>query len=85
MIREEFYNLYDKISDALYNFEDYHCSYYCSDEIYNGHSLTFDVHGHSDQGEGHDWVEYWVIDDCGRIHAEGDIYENYEEFLKEWI
>ena len=85
MTQEEFYSLYDKISGALYNFEDYHCSYYCSDEIYNGHSLTFDVHGHSDQGEGHDWVEYWVIDDCGRIHAEGDIYENYEEFLKEWI
>ena len=85
MTQEELYNLYDKISDALYNFEDFHCSDYCSDETYYGHSLTFDVHVHSDQGEGHDWVEYWVIDDCGRIHAEGDIYENYEEFLKEWI
>lgn len=85
MTEEELYNLYDKISDALYEYEDYHCSYYCSGETYNGTSITFEVHGHSDQGDGHDWVEDWRIDECGRIHSEDTIYENYEEFLKEFI
>ena len=85
MTQEEFYNLYNKISDALYEYEDYHCRYYCSDETYYGTSMTFEVHIHSDQGEGYDLVEYWVIDDCGRIHSEDTIYESYEEFLREWI
>ena len=85
MTQKELDNLYDKISDALYNFEDYHCSYYCCNETYNGNSITFEVHGHSDQGDGHDWVEDWSIDECGRIHSEDTIYENYEEFLKEFI
>ena len=85
MTQEEFYNLYNKISDALYEYEDYHCQYYCSDETYRGTSMTFEVHIHSDQGEGYDWVEYWVIEDCGRIHSEDTIYESYEEFLREWI
>ena len=30
---------------------------YCCNETYNGTSITFEVHGHSDQGDGHDWVE----------------------------
>ena len=85
MTQEELYNLYDKISDALYEYEDYHCQYYCSDETYRGTSMTFEVHIHSDQGKGYDWVEDWVIDDCGRIHSEDAIYESYEEFLREWI
>ena len=85
MTQEEFYNLYNKISDALYEYEDYHCQYYCSDETYRETSMTFEVHIHSDQGEGYDWVEDWVIDDCGRIHSEDTIYESYEEFLRDWI
>ena len=85
MTQEEFYNLYNKISDVLYEYEDYHCQYYCSDETYRGNSMTFEVHIHSDQGKGYDWVEDWVIDDCGRIHSEDTIYESYEEFLRDWI
>ena len=85
MTQEEFYNLYNKISDALYEYEDYHCQYYCSDETYRETSMTFEVHIHSDQGKGYDWVEYWVIDEHGRIHTEDTIYESYEEFLREWI
>ena len=45
--------------------------------------MSFNVHVHDDKG--YDKVEDWVIDDRGRIYAEGDIFENYEEFLKEWI
>ena len=47
--------------------------------------MTFEVHIHSDGGDGDDWVEDWRIDEQGRIHSEDDIYENYEEFLREWI
>ena len=54
MTQEEFYNLYNKISDVLYEYEDYHCQYYCSDETYRGTSMTFEVHIHSDQGNGYD-------------------------------
>ena len=85
MTREEFYNLYNKISDVIDGFKDYHYYYDCWNETYHGNSMTFEVHIHSDQGDGHDWVEDWRIDECGRIHSEDAIYENYEEFLKEWI
>ena len=85
MTEKELYNLYDKISDALYEYEDYHCSYYCSGETYNGTSLFFEVHIDSDKEDEDDVVEDWRIDDCGRIHTEDAVYENYEEFLKEWI
>ena len=85
MTQEEFYNLYNKISDVLYEYEDYHCQYYCSDETYRGTSMTFEVHIHSDQGEGYDCIEDWRIDEYGRIYSEYDIYESYEEFLREWV
>lgn len=69
MTYEELCNLYNKISN----------------ETYNGTSMTFEVHIHSDQGEGYDWIEDWCIDEYGRIYSEDDIYESYEEFLREWV
>ena len=69
MSYEELCNLYNKISN----------------ETYNGTSMTFEVHIHSDQGEGYDWIEDWCIDEYGRIYSEDDIYESYEEFLREWV
>ena len=69
MTYEELCNLYNKISN----------------ETYNGTSMTFEVHIHSDQGEGYDWIEDWCIDEYGRIYSEDGIYESYEEFLREWV
>ena len=69
MTYEELCNLYNKISN----------------ETYNGTSMTFEVHIHSDQGEGYYWIEDWCIDEYGRIYSEDDIYESYEEFLREWV
>ena len=54
MTEEEFCNLYNKISAVIDGFKDYHYYYYCCDETYNGTSMTFEVHIHSDQGEGYD-------------------------------
>ena len=85
MTYEEFCNLYNKISDVIDGFKDYHYYYYCCNETYNGTSMTFEVHIHSDQGEGYDCVEDWRIDEFGRIHSEDEIYESYDEFLREWV
>ena len=85
MTQEEFYSLYNKISNTIDGFKDYHYYYYCWNEEYNGTSMTFEVHIHSDGGDGDDWVEDWRIDEQGRIHSEDDIYENDEEFLREGI
>lgn len=84
MTREEFDNLYDKISNILYGFKSYHCWYFCCNPEYYDGSMSFEVHVHSDKDEGDDWEEHWSIDDKGRIYSEETIYENYEEFLGEW-
>ena len=84
MTQEEIYNLYDKVSDVLYGFKGYHCWYFCCNKTYYDTSVSFEVHVSSDQGDGHEWTEYWYIDDEGRIHSEDTTYENYEEFLGEW-
>lgn len=84
MTREEFDNLYDKISNILYGFKSYHCWYLCCNETYYDTSVSFEVHVHSDKGDGADWVEYWSIDDKGRIYSEDTTYNNFEEFLGEW-
>jgi hypothetical protein len=84
MTQEEFYNLYEKISDVLYGFKGYHYWYFCCNEEYYNDSMSFEVHITSDQGEGSEWTEHWSIDDKGRIYSEDTIYESYEEFLKEW-
>lgn len=84
MTQEEFYNLYEKISDVLYGFKSYHCWYLCCNEIYYDKSVSFEVHVNSDQGEGSEWIEYWYIDDEGKIYSENTTYNSFEEFLGEW-
>ena len=84
MTREEFENLYNKISDVLYGFKSYHCWYLCCNETYYDTSVSFEVHVTSDQGEGSEWIEYWSIDNEGKIYSEDTTYNNFEEFLGEW-
>ena len=82
MTREEFNNLYNKVSDVLYGFKSYHCWYCCRNETYYDNSMDFEVHVHSDKGDGDDWVEYWSIDDEGKIYSENTTYNTFEEFFK---
>lgn len=84
MTQEEFYNLYEKISDVLYGFKSYHCWYLCCNETYYDKSVSFEVHVNSDQGEGSEWIEYWYIDNEGKIYSEDTTYNSFEEFLGEW-
>jgi hypothetical protein len=76
--------LYNKVSDVLYGFKSYHCWYICTSEIYYDNSMEFEVHVHSDKGDGDDWVEYWSIDNEGKIYSEDTTYNTFEEFLREW-
>jgi hypothetical protein len=76
--------LYNKVSDVLYGFKSYHCWYICTNEIYYDNSMEFEVHVHSDKGDGDDWVEYWSIDNEGKIYSEDTTYNTFEEFLREW-
>lgn len=85
MTQEDFYNLYNKISDVLYGFKSYHCWYLCCNETYYDTSVSFEVRVTSDQGEGSEWIEYWSIDNDGKIYYEDTMYDTYEEFLREWV
>ena len=65
MTQEEFYSLYDKISDALYEFyvlDGYHCWYYCCNETYNGTSMSFE-----DQRDWSKFVRFWDISKIKRF------------------
>lgn len=84
MTQEEFYNLYNKISDVLYGFKSYHCWYLCCNETYYDTYVYFEVHVTSDQGEGSEWIEYWSIDNEGKIYSEDTTYNSFEDFLREW-
>lgn len=76
--------LLDKVLDTILNYRTYHNDYYTGNVIEYDNYISFEVYGHSDQGEGSDWTECWSIDNEGRIYTEDTTYENYNEFLKDW-
>lgn len=87
MTQEELYNIYEEISDFIYNnsWRSYHVWYYCGDAEFTSYgTIVFDVYGTSDQGEGDEWTEYWSIDDDGKIHTDDNIYDNIEDFKRDW-
>jgi hypothetical protein len=57
---------------------------YCNETYYDT-SVSFEVHVHSDKGDGSEWIEYWYIDNEGKIYSEDTTYDTYEEFLREWV
>ena len=88
MTKEELCELLEKVRDVINNHYDYHVWYLASyDEEWGPYDryVTFEVSGHSDQGDGADWTEHWGIDDDGTIHTgDGDTYKNFEEFKYNW-
>ena len=87
MTPDEIDVLLNKVKADINNYNSYHVWYSASsEEIWDekGGYVTFEVYGHSDQGEGSNWTEYWSIDDNGTIARDGDIYENYNEFKNDW-
>ena len=88
MTPEDLYDLVGKVKTAISNYERYHVSYYPSSNEERGKAnsyVRFEVQGHSDQGEGSDWTEYWTINSDGTIYADGETYKNYEEFMSKWL
>lgn len=87
MTHEELVELFDKVTDVIWHYSSYHVSYcYGRDDwSSDGLSVTFEVYGHSDQGEGADWTEYWSIYSDGTIsNSEGDCWKTFEEFESGW-
>ena len=78
--------LYGKVVDIINNHNDYHCTWCVINrsETWYEDSVSFDVHGWSDQGYGSEWTEYWSIYSDGRIFRDGEIYKNFEEFKGDW-
>ena len=76
--------IFDEVTSAILNYESYHVYYTYGDECWNGNNrVEFEVHGHSDQGEGADWSEYWAIDENG-IHTEDETYKTLDDFKSRW-
>ena len=88
MTHEEIYALFDKVTDVIQHYRSYHVSYCWGDESWtsDGLSVSFEVYGYSDQGEGAEWKEYWMINTDGAIsNGEGDIWNTFEDFEREWV
>lgn len=87
MTLEELHELFDKVDRAVWDYNaDYHARYFIGDtKWYNDNIyVSFEVNGHSDQGFGSDWTEYWSIDSDGKIYTEDKTYNDFEDFLKDW-
>ena len=87
MTHEELVELFDKVIDVIRNYTSYHVFYYWDEENWasDGLSVSFRVHGNSDQGEGYEWTEYWTINSDGTIsNGEGDVWKTFEEFESNW-
>lgn len=87
MTQEELYKIYEEISDFIYNnsWRSYHNWYTCdSAEVISDGTIEFDVCGSSDQGDGDEWIEHWSIDINGKIYTEDNVYDNIEDFKRDW-
>ena len=87
MKQEELYRIYEEISDFIYNnsWRSYHIWYTCgSAEVMSNSAIEFDVYGSSDQGDSDEWIEHWLIDTNGKIYTKDDVYDNIEEFKRDW-
>jgi len=89
MTREEINELLDKVKEIVKNNgNSYHTfHFYRGNEKWRNDytSVSFEVCGSSDQDEGADWVEDWVITNDGKIYAYGVVYNSLEEFENNWI
>ena len=85
MTERELYELYDKISDVFWHYQSYHCTYLSKDPmIWGDGTLTFDVYGWSDQGDGSEWIENWGIREDGSIWSEDETYKDFTDFEQRW-
>ena len=85
MTQEELENLYEEVTDWIYDYRCYHVWYsYGNKFVFPNGAIGFDVYGFSDQGEGAEWTEHWLIDTNGEIYTYENVYDNIEEFKRYW-
>lgn len=87
MTQEELYRIYEEIFDFIYNngWCGYHVWYTCGSAEFTSYgTIEFDVHGSTDQGDGNEWTECWSIGTNGKIYTENNIYDNIEDFKRDW-
>lgn len=87
MTQEELYKIHEEIYDFIYNnsWRSYHVSYVCGSAEFTPYgTIEFDVYGWSDQGDGDEWTEHWSIDTDGKINTRNNLYDNIEDFKRDW-
>ena len=85
MTQEELYKLYEKVKDIIDSYSGYHTYYSCqeAESNYDG-SISFNVYGYSDQGEGAEWTENWSIGIDEKIYTDDEVFDNFETFVRDW-
>ena len=85
MTLDEVEEILEKVRKIIDDYRSYHTFYCAGEETWGKYGVSFVVFGFSDQGEGSEWRENWSIDTDGKIFASEQLYENFEEFEKDWI
>ena len=75
----------EKVQNCILDYRrGYHGFYYIgSHEHWFDGYVTFTVCG-SDQDEGSEWTEDWYIYSDGRIRRDDKVYNNFDEFERDW-
>ena len=83
MTQEELYRIYEEVTYFIHH----NCldSYYVGDAEFTSYgTIEFNVYGSSGQGDCNEWVEYWSIDTDGKINTGDNVYDNIEDFKRDW-
>ena len=75
----------EKVQKCISGCHDYYVFYCMGSEQWYDYYVTFTVFGSSDQGEGSEWTEDWCIYSDGRIRRDGEVYNNFDEFERDWV
>ena len=87
MTQEELYKIYEDVTYFIYHnsWNSYYVGYTCGDAKFTSYgTIEFNVYGSSDQGDGDEWTEYWSIDTDGKINTGDNVYDNIEDFKRDW-
>lgn len=87
MTQEELYRIYEEVTYFIHHnrWNSYYVWYICGDAEFTSYgTIEFDVYASSDQGDGDEWTEYWSIDADGKINTGDNVYDNIEDFKRDW-
>lgn len=76
--------LLERVGKCISGLQGYHVFYSMGSEQWFDSYVTFTVFGYSDQDEGSEWTEDWCIYSDGRIRRDDKVYNNFDEFERDW-